>query len=178
MRGAGGITGPISEQLAFRVDGVYVTRDGFYDVVNAADGTEDEVNDRNRFFVRGQLLFEPSDALTIRLIGDYTQRERILLRRGLCRHRARPSIRRRASPATSASAHRAPAARRRQPHHRRADQPRRRLPVARAIPSTGSIALTPGRTYEGETTDWGISAQVDWDFGGAHADLDHRLSRL
>src|SRR6476646_7382576 len=34
MRGQLGITGPISEQIAFRLDGVYVRRDGFYHVVN------------------------------------------------------------------------------------------------------------------------------------------------
>ncbi len=48
-------------------------------------GTEDRVNDRDRFFVRGQLLFEPNDALSFRLIGDYTHARGILLRRGLSR---------------------------------------------------------------------------------------------
>ena len=38
IRAAGAITGPISEQIAFRIDGVYSRRDGFYDVVNAASG--------------------------------------------------------------------------------------------------------------------------------------------
>ncbi|WP_296675291.1 TonB-dependent receptor [Novosphingobium sp.] len=67
---AGGLTGPISDQLAVRVDGVYSKRDGFYnDVLNNRD-----VNNRNRYFVRGQLLFEPSDATSIRLIGDYSHK--------------------------------------------------------------------------------------------------------
>ncbi len=30
------------------------------------------MNNRNRYFVRGQVLFEPSDATSIRLIGDYS----------------------------------------------------------------------------------------------------------
>jgi len=48
-----------------------VKRDGFYhDLTNDRD-----VNDRNRFFVRGQLMFEPSSDLSIRLIGDYTKRD-------------------------------------------------------------------------------------------------------
>src|SRR5205085_10075037 len=74
IRGQVGVTGPISEQIAFRLDGVYVRRDGFYNVVSPAGGTEGDVNDRNRYFIRGQLLFEPSDSLSIRLIGDYSHR--------------------------------------------------------------------------------------------------------
>ena len=33
------------------------------------------INNRNRFFTRGQLLFQPDDKLTVRLIGDYTWRK-------------------------------------------------------------------------------------------------------
>src|SRR4051812_17472641 len=75
IRGAVGLTGPIGEHVAFRLDAIYTRRDGFYDVVNAANGTESDVNDRNRFFTRGQLLFEPSDQLSVRLIGDYSRRD-------------------------------------------------------------------------------------------------------
>jgi outer membrane receptor protein involved in Fe transport len=72
IRIAGGITGPIiKDTLAFRLDGVFGKRDGFlYDVVNNTD-----YNDRNRYFVRGQLLFEPSADVSVRLIGDYTRRD-------------------------------------------------------------------------------------------------------
>ncbi len=70
LRASGSITGPITEQLAYRLDGVYVQRDGFYDDVN----NDTDVNDRDRFFVRGQMLYEPSSDLSIRIIGDYTQR--------------------------------------------------------------------------------------------------------
>ena len=35
--------------------------------------TGQEVNDRDRWAVRGQLLFEPSDDVSIRLIGDYSE---------------------------------------------------------------------------------------------------------
>ena len=69
-----GITGPITEQLAARIDAVYTRRDGFYRVVNPTGGTESRVNDRNRFFVRGQFLYEPNDALSVRVIGDYSNR--------------------------------------------------------------------------------------------------------
>src|SRR3569833_2093726 len=53
---AGGITGPIGKGgLGFRLDGVWTQRDGFLKVINAAGGTEGRVNDRDRYFVRGQL---------------------------------------------------------------------------------------------------------------------------
>jgi len=67
---AGGATGGLSDTIAARIDAVYVKRDGFYkDPAN-----ETTVNNRNRFFTRGQLLFEPNQDLTIRLIADYTKR--------------------------------------------------------------------------------------------------------
>src|SRR5687767_13039119 len=75
IRAAGGITGPIGEGLAFRLDAVYNRRDGYYEVVDPSGGTESDVNDRDRIFARAQLLYEPNDALSIRLIGDYTTRE-------------------------------------------------------------------------------------------------------
>ncbi|HEV7233358.1 MAG TPA: TonB-dependent receptor plug domain-containing protein, partial [Sphingorhabdus sp.] len=50
MRAASSFTGPITEQLAFRVDGVYVKRDGFY----TDDQNGRDVNNRDRYFLRGQ----------------------------------------------------------------------------------------------------------------------------
>ncbi|MEQ1689202.1 MAG: TonB-dependent receptor, partial [Sphingopyxis sp.] len=60
-------TGPLSETVAFSLAGNYNRRDGY--VQDLALGRD--VNTRNRYGIRGQLLFEPSDALKIRLIGDY-----------------------------------------------------------------------------------------------------------
>lgn len=68
---AGSITGPLTDTLAAKIEGVYAKRDGFYDDVN----TGTTVNNRDRYFVRGQFLFEPTDATSVRLIGDYTHRE-------------------------------------------------------------------------------------------------------
>ena len=67
---AGAITVPLTETIAARVDAVYVNRKGFYnDTTNNTD-----VNDRNRYFVRGQILYQPSADFSLRLIGDYTHR--------------------------------------------------------------------------------------------------------
>jgi iron complex outermembrane receptor protein len=69
------ITGPVSEQVALRLDGVWSKRDGFMKLVDAAGKKVGDTNDRDRYFVRGQALIEPNDALSIRLIGDYTNRD-------------------------------------------------------------------------------------------------------
>lgn len=63
----GNVTGPISDTVAFSIGGNYNRRDGYAQDLKL--GTD--VNDRNRYGIRGQLLFEPTDALSIRLIGDY-----------------------------------------------------------------------------------------------------------
>src|SRR4051794_39625091 len=67
---AGGATGPLASGLAGRLDAGLVSRDGFYE--DPANHTT--VNNRGRFFTRGQLLYQPDDKLSIRLIGDYTWR--------------------------------------------------------------------------------------------------------
>src|SRR5690606_14761152 len=64
-----GITGPISETLAFSLGGNYNRRDGY--IRDAALGID--VNNRNRWGVRGQLLFQPNSDFSIRLIGDYDE---------------------------------------------------------------------------------------------------------
>jgi len=63
----GDITGPISDKIAFSIGGNFNRRDGYAQDLKL----NTDVNDRNRWGVRGQLLFEPTDALSIRLIGDY-----------------------------------------------------------------------------------------------------------
>ncbi len=62
----GDVTGPIAETLAFSIGGNINRRDGY---VTDLRGTEQ--NERDRWGVRGQLLWEPSDSFKLRLIGDY-----------------------------------------------------------------------------------------------------------
>ncbi len=63
----GVVTGPISETLAVSLAGGWNKRDGY----NRDLGTGGRTNDRNRWFLRGQVLFQPSDDLSVRIIGDY-----------------------------------------------------------------------------------------------------------
>jgi len=60
------ITGPITDTVAFSLAGNYNRRDGY--AQDLALGTD--VNDRNRWGTRAQLLFEPSNDLSVRLIAD------------------------------------------------------------------------------------------------------------
>ncbi len=61
------ITGPISDQLAFSLAGNINKRDGYAEIVNL--GIDN--NERDRWGVRGQLLFEASPDLSFRMIADY-----------------------------------------------------------------------------------------------------------
>jgi outer membrane receptor protein involved in Fe transport len=60
-------TGPMSDKLAFSIGGNLNRRDGYIDDI----GTGIETNERNRWAVRGQLLYQPTPDLEFRLIGDY-----------------------------------------------------------------------------------------------------------
>ncbi len=59
----------LSETTALRLSGSFSKRDGTFTNINL--GTK--VNNRDRFSVRYDLLVEPSDALSFRLIGDYNK---------------------------------------------------------------------------------------------------------
>ena len=63
------VTGPITENIAFSVDGSYNRRDGYATIVNL----DEEQNDRNRWSARGQLLIEATPDLRIRAIADYSR---------------------------------------------------------------------------------------------------------
>ncbi|MBV5257145.1 TonB-dependent receptor [Synechococcus moorigangaii CMS01] len=65
----GSVTGPLSENVAFSLSGSRNTRDGYYENV----GSGGDFNDRDRWAVRGQLLFMPSDNLSLRLIADWDE---------------------------------------------------------------------------------------------------------
>ena len=166
IRVAGAVTGPISESVAFRIDGVYNRRDGFYDVVNASGGTEDDVNDRNRYFLRGQLLFEPNDQLSIRLIGDYTRRNESCCGAVYISTRETFNPENETVPPTEAPGT--------NPNGNFSVRSNRIVSILNSLggilPSAGDpysrdIAVTPGRTYQNVTEDWGLSGQVDYDFG-------------
>ncbi len=158
LRFTGSVTGPISETIAARLDGVYVQRDGFYrDTTNNTD-----VNDRDRYFLRGQILFEPTDALSIRLIADYTYRSEKCCAATYVDNSVNPFIGNLNNPSTPL----APL----QTTGNNIINVLRDLgqPLSAFNQGYGrAISVSPGRSFAGETKDYGFSGQIDYDFGGA-----------
>ena len=152
FRVAGGVTGPITDTIAARLDGVYVKRDGFYNDVN----NDKDINNRNRYFVRGQLLFEPNDDLSVRLIGDYTNRKERCCAAVYVGQDVNPYVGDLNDPASNN--------------------------IVRVLQDLGGALqpassfnngysrdtyVTLGRSYAGKTTDGGVSLEVNYDFGAA-----------
>jgi outer membrane receptor protein involved in Fe transport len=65
----GYISGPISDTIAVSLAGGLNKRDGFV----TSSTTGDDVNDRDRWFTRGEVLFDNNNNFTFRLIGDYDE---------------------------------------------------------------------------------------------------------
>jgi outer membrane receptor protein involved in Fe transport len=63
----GYVTGPMADGVAGSLAFGINKRDGYY----RDAGTGDRSNERDRWFVRGQVLVDASDNLTLRFIGDY-----------------------------------------------------------------------------------------------------------
>jgi outer membrane receptor protein involved in Fe transport len=141
------VTGPLTSTLAGRIDGVYLKRDGFLkDVVSGRD-----VNDRNRWLLRGQLLYQPSSDISDRFIADYTRR-----REECCAAPYLPTQNTIATPGGIVHTPSSIAA------------------IENALgamiqddPFARRVSITPGRNYDSNVDDWGFSNELDWDFGGA-----------
>ncbi|HKH01144.1 MAG TPA: TonB-dependent receptor plug domain-containing protein, partial [Bradyrhizobium sp.] len=136
-------TGPLGETIAARLDGVWMKRDGFLkDVISGR-----RINDRDRWLLRGQVLFQPTDDFSFRLIGDYSKRNE------------------ECCGATYLPAHDVTAA---------GEQPSTIAGIERAL---GGIinddtfhrvtAITPGRDYRSDVKDGGVSGEAVYDMGWA-----------
>ncbi|HEU5481859.1 MAG TPA: TonB-dependent receptor, partial [Sphingomicrobium sp.] len=147
IRGEASATGPLSSTLATRLDAVFMKRDGFLtDVVSGRD-----VNDRNRFLVRGQFLFEPSDDLSVRFVADVTRR-----REECC---AAPYLPAQDSLAVGGSITALPST--------IATIERALGGIINDDPFERDVSITPGRNYDSDVDDWGLSNEINWDFGAA-----------
>ena len=137
------VTGPLSDTIAARLDGVYVKRDGFLkDVVSGR-----RINDRDRWLLRGQVLFQPNDNLSVRIIGDYSKRNE-----ECCGATYLPAM-----DVTAAG-----------------PQPSTIATIERALGGiinddtfNRETAITPNRSYRSDVKDWGLSGELVYDFGGA-----------
>lgn len=159
LRLSAGVTGPITEHVAARLDGVYVKRDGFYS--DPANNTR--VNNRDRYFLRGQLLFEPSSDLSIRIIGDYTKRDESCCGAIYVDSSVNEFVGNLNNPAVPLSTGGVPSA-----NGNNIVNVMRDLGQSLSGLNPGysrRLYVTPGRSYGGETQDMGISGQLDYDFG-------------
>jgi iron complex outermembrane recepter protein len=152
LRFVGGINAPLSETIAARLDGVYSKRDGFIrDVISGRD-----LNNRDRWLLRGQLLIEPSDTLKINLSADYADRNEECCAAVFLPSRnvttSTPGVAGGTltfSPNSIVGLERALGA-------QITDNPARRV-----------TSLTPGVGYRGDVKDWGMSGEVNYEFGNA-----------
>ncbi|MBD3745516.1 TonB-dependent receptor domain-containing protein [Sphingopyxis sp.] len=151
----GSVTGPITDKVAARLDGVWVKRDGFLrDTTNNTD-----VNNRDRYFLRGQLLFEPTDALSIRLIADYTYRNEKCCGAIYVDNSVNPYIGNLNNPGVPATT-----------TTNNIVQVLNDLgqPLSAFNQGYGrDLSVSAGRSFAGKTKDYGFSGQIDWDLGGA-----------
>ena len=135
----------VPDKLAVRLEGLYHKRDGFI----ADTLTARSFNDRDRWMLRGQVRWEPTERISVRLIGDYMSADEqccaatVQTPRGLARDAAGNVI---ITP----------------------------NPLVGIIGGLGAqipygaeyaVAITPSRDYAAITKDWGISGEVNWDLG-------------
>jgi outer membrane receptor protein involved in Fe transport len=71
--GRGEITGPLSEQAAFAISGGFNNRDGYFE----DKGRDSLSNERDRWNVRGDLLVEPHEDVSLRFIADFEKIDEI-----------------------------------------------------------------------------------------------------
>ncbi len=151
LRLAGHVTGPIvAETLAARLDAVYSKRDGY--LKDPVTGIE--MNDRDRYLLRGQMLFTPSDNLEVRLIADYAKNDE-----HCCGATFQPTVETYRNATTGALETR----------------PNPFVPLLESLGGRYNfntfdreIAVTEGRAPASPTKDWGLSLQADWDLGFAN----------
>ena len=60
-----------NDELAFRFSYAWAERDGYVEDVN----TDEVYSDKNRYILKGQALWAPSDELEVRVILDYSEKE-------------------------------------------------------------------------------------------------------
>ena len=150
----GAVNVPLSSTIAARLDGVWMKRDGF---IKQLTPGEPSINDRDRWLLRGQVLIQPSDDVKIRLIADYGVHNEnccggVLL--NPVRNLSRASATGFGSDNVVQSANTL-------------------LPLLQLfganypVPANGeqflrSASTTPGFPYRSDSTDWGLSEEVNW----------------
>lgn len=122
----------LSDTVAMSVSGGVNKQDGYIEALNL----NDDINNRDRYNLRGQLLFEPSEDVRIRIIADYSNIDELCC--GVTNIINGPTV-----PAIQALGGTV-------------------LDASDPYSYTSPITEVPTNEIE----DYGFSAQVDWDFDG------------
>ncbi|MEP9357454.1 TonB-dependent receptor [Sphingomonas sp. KR3-1] len=136
----GAITGPVSEEIALRLDGSYRKRDGYIKDPNS----NRRFNDIDRWNLRGQALIDSGD-VTFRLIGDYYETNEQCCGTVSV---ARGSIAQIINGIAASQG---------------------RTGIYTGDPSDRIQAVSPNRDYGEKVRDWGFSSEVNWDLGSVKA---------
>jgi outer membrane receptor protein involved in Fe transport len=139
------VTGPLSgDVLAGRVEGNYQKRDGYITDVNSGR----KINDRNRYSLRGQLLWNINDDATFRFIADtsHTDEE--------CCAAVYSKIGSLATAINTVAGLRG------------------LVGIPPINPKARQTAVTPGRNYLEQVDEWGVSGELNWNIN------DLRLSSI
>ncbi len=133
------ISGPITETLAGRLEGVTQSRDGFVKEVN----TRQDLNTLDRYLIRGKLRFQPTDDLRIDVVADYSNKEENCCTSILYLTTAATA------PVQALAASRG------------------LVGYPSANPFDRLQALTPGRDNQEDVRDGGLSVEANWKLGWA-----------
>lgn len=141
------VNAPVGETFGVRVTGAYRKRDGFL-----IDASGNDVNDKDRYMLRGQALWEPTSDISLRIIADYQKADE------LCCDAITLSPGANYTPAFAAAAN---------PNGY----------VAPFLPATtGQVSLPSIKSsqlfgnsnkFVNGNEQWGISGELTWDFGPA-----------
>lgn len=130
-----GASGPINDELSYRIAGAYRERDGILDSTTGA-----ESGNKDRVLVRGQLLWEPNEDLSIRFLGDYSSTEEQCCDGVIIED----------TPAVAAGSFAASG-----------------LPADGGVQASGFSALesrtSAAEQFENPIDHWGVSVEVNWD---------------
>lgn len=146
----GGVNLPVvGDRLALRVDGAYQTKNGYItDVISGS-----EINDRDRWLLRGQALWVIGSDATLRLTADAAQTDEACCAAAPLIYGPSQYV---IEAIAGAAATLPGAVATGNPLERRNSRFKER-----------ELTVTPGRNYAEAVDDWGLSGQLDWGLGFA-----------
>lgn len=136
---AAAVSGPLTDKISGRLEGVTQERDGFVEEVN----TRQDLNNLDRYLIRGRLRFRPTDNLKIDVIADYSSRTE-----NCCTSILYLTTAATAPVQALAAAHGL-------------------IGYPSSDPFDRLQALTPGRDNQEDVRDGGLSVEVNWGLGWA-----------